>query len=247
MNNIVSERDYVSIFLNYIRHPYGPFCTDFFAHSQTLPGNLEQKYGCDGIIIFVGQHGIKIGMFEAKVIKGHFDSIVGINPNTISRFQRQINKQCTINPAIAVWEMFINKGDTAGRQFDLNGSTCVKLAIARTHVIQGNRWQYGDLNSICQVSYLRNNNSPVNLEQIIFEIMNCNFGKFIPKTIKNIPLYGEGKEQLNIPIIEENATSEDYSNINDFLIKSKLFSYTIVDIRKYKRERRELSISNILL
>jgi len=241
-NNIVSERDYVSIFLNYIRHPYGPLNNTFFAHAQTLPSNMEQGLGCDGIIIFRGQNGIKIGLFEAKVIKTYWDSTTG-RPR-ISRFQRQLNKQVLINPRIAVWEIFINK-DINEQYFDALGSTCVKLDEVRNYVIANRTWRLQDLYSVCNTSYLNNNSVPVNIKQIVNEILNCKFGTLINPNINEVKLFNENSE-IMIPIISEKVTPEEVNKINIFLEQSNICNYIYVDVTSYMRERIDQAINSIL-
>lgn len=86
-NFIVSERDYVSLLLSFLKYPDGPFKNNPNVHSQTLDSHLEQKFGCDGVILFKQNDNYRIGMFEAKVYKNDFDSLVGKLKN-ISRFQR---------------------------------------------------------------------------------------------------------------------------------------------------------------
>lgn len=234
--HIVSERDYVSSLLNFIRYPFGPFHHLSLAHSQTLNGSLEQRLGADGIIIFKKSNNYKIGIFEAKIIKTRWDSTVGRRAGT-SRFQRQIENQRKINPEIAVWEMFFNNNHSQV-QFDKIGSTCVKRDIALSYKKSSKLWKFQDLEKLTMDSYFSNSNVPINLEQIIQEILSCKFGQILNYKSEGIQFYADSNE-IRIPLIrtqlsDNNIRIEEYKAIDKFLKNSDLFSYTHIDLDSYE-------------
>ena len=49
---INGERDYVSNLLSHIRRPFGYLYPASLGIAYTLPNKLEQKFGCDAIVIF---------------------------------------------------------------------------------------------------------------------------------------------------------------------------------------------------
>ncbi len=237
---IVSERDYVSNLLTFMKYPFGPFSSYSFAHSQTMPANLEQKYGVDGIIIFKSGDIYKIGVFEAKMIKYEWDTMA--NP-TISRFQRQLNNQLTINANIAVWEMFINR-NIVNTSLDALGSTCVKPSTARTISRKNLKWSFKDLFTLFDKSSMINGHKPLNLYDIVYSMLECSFGISLKYSPSGIPLY-ENKE-INIPLIREKATQEDIIKISSFLAESKFCSYTHINLNEELAIRRSITIKEIL-
>jgi hypothetical protein len=237
---IVSERDYISNLLTFIKYPFGPFSSYSFAHSQTMPANLEQKFGADGILIFKIGNEYKIGVFEAKMIKYGWDTMA---TPTISRFQRQLNNQLTINRNIAVWEMFLNK-NIVNRSLDAFGSTCVKPATARTIIRRNPKWSYKDLFNLFHTSSTINGNIPLNLYDIIYSMLECSFGTLLNYSPNGISLYENN--EINIPLIRENATQEDIESINSFLAQSKFCSYTHIDLNEELAIRRSITIKDIL-
>jgi hypothetical protein len=248
LNNIVSERDYVSNFLNFIRYPFGPLVDYKMVHSQTLNGSLEQKYGADGIIIFKKGNKYKIGVFEAKIVKQRWDSTVGRRRNT-SRFQRQLFKQKTLSSKIAVWEMFFNI-DNNNIEFDDLGSTCVKRDIALAYKKKSRLWSYSDLENLVLESYKSNKNEPINIEQIIREMLTCNFGGIFDYQEDGVSFYAENGE-VKIPLIKqydgrENMVMEMKEEIKIFLQNSKLHSYTHIDLDNLTVVKREMNIVKIL-
>lgn len=244
-NFIVSERDYISIFLNFIRYPYGPFSNHRFTHSQTLPGSAEQKYGCDGIIIFKRDNQYKIGVFEAKVIKKRWDSLTGKAPR-ISRFQNQIHKQAGINSGIAVWEMFLNKDNTK-QQFDALGSTCVKRDIACAYKKTTPLWTYKDLEDLAFDSFAANHNQVINIESIISEILTCTFGNVFTYNPKGIELYTDTiAPEITIPLIGGELSPDDPDKITNFLRESNFYSYTHIDLNQCKEVSRQITISELI-
>ena len=248
LNNFVSERDYVSNFLNFIRYPCGPFGNYKIAHSQTLNGSLEQRYGADGILIFKKGNKYKIGVFEAKIVKKRWDSTIGRKRNT-SRFQRQLTNQNKLNQNIAVWEMFLNIHNTK-TQFDSLGSTCIKRNVALAYTKQNKLWSYSDLENLALRSYNLNSNRPVNIEQIISEMLYCTFGRVFEYQESGINFYAE-EEDLKIPLINqlddrENIAFEIHTKIEKFLKESKLYSYTHIDLDTQIVVERKINIDRIL-
>jgi hypothetical protein len=249
LNNIVSERDYVSNFLNFIRYPFGPFGNSKIAYSQTLNGSLEQKYGADGIIIFKKGNEYKIGVFEAKIVKQRWDSTIGRRPNT-SRFQRQLLKQIKLNSNIAVWEMFFNIHNNKF-QFDNFGSTCVKRDIALAYQKKNKLWSYFDLENLALDSYKSNQNIPINIEQIIREMLTCKFGSIFDYREDGVSFYAENGK-VKIPLIKqydgrENMALKMKVEIKNFLKNSKLHSYTHIDLDNQTVVNREMNIVKILM
>jgi hypothetical protein len=217
-------------------------------HSQTLNGSLEQKYGADGIIIFKKGNKYKIGVFEAKIVKQRWDSTVGRRRNT-SRFQRQLFKQKTLSSKIAVWEMFFNI-DNNNIEFDDLGSTCVKRDIALAYKKKSRLWSYSDLENLVLESYKSNKNEPINIEQIIREMLTCNFGGIFDYQEDGVSFYAENGE-VKIPLIKqydgrENMVMEMKEEIKIFLQNSKLHSYTHIDLDNLTVVKREMNIVKIL-
>lgn len=223
---IVSERDYVSILLNFLRYPFGPFVNFSFVHAQTLQGKLEQKYGCDGIIIFKYGNSYKIGMFEAKLIKDPWDSYV--KKTGKSRFQSQIDRQKILIPEITVWEMFFNGYET-NLTLDSKGSTCVKSDLAFSYCKSYIRWTYKDLFKLLKDSFSSNSNRPLNLEQIIEEMFTRNIGKEIIYSDEGCTLYKDNKD-IKIPLLKGEFNPYSADKIDKFLRENKIFSYTHFDL-----------------
>ncbi len=222
---IVCERDYVSNFSSFIRFPNGPFGKINVGHCQTNPSNIETNFGIDGIIILKNDSKVHIGVFEAKIIKDDWDSTVG-KTKSISRFGRQLNKQKhnITNSKIAKWEMFLNNSINED-YLDKSGSTCVKFEFADKFKKTGKtiKWSRSDLNSLLKHSYIDNLKIPINIEQIIHEMISGKFGSGIPE--KDDITINKLKVPLNIP---DGYTKE----IESFLIGSELSYYMIFDVSK---------------
>ncbi|RZK38536.1 MAG: hypothetical protein EOO61_07885, partial [Hymenobacter sp.] len=182
---IISERDYVSNLATHIRYPLGAYCSgnldsagNFLNRvrfpykrsprfvSVTSAPNIEQEYGCDGIIIFSFDHGKgkvlhRVGMYEAKWPRLKKNSALIVNgwddigwrpvskkrippPPKIykSRFTNEIlRQQALVHSGIVVWEQFFCQKDVLYRDanFRLYGSTCIWHEHAHRYLVD-NPW-----------------------------------------------------------------------------------------------------------
>jgi len=178
-HRIISERDYVSNLATHIRYPFGALCTNRLAdHGRQLtnvwpcPGprfisvtsapNIEQVYGCDGIIIFSSDLGTRgtlhrVGMYEAKwprlhphtaAILNKWDDI-GWRPLTRkkkprppqvfkSRFTNELLRQLPLARAgVVVWEQFFCQLEVLRQNLEFRrfGSTCVLHEQALAYLV----------------------------------------------------------------------------------------------------------------
>lgn len=227
---IVSERDYVSMFSNLIRHPLGIFSSGNFAHVQTFNSVTEQLIGCDGIIIFKLGEIAKIGVYESKVIKKEWDTL---NSKKESRFTTQLDRQNSIVfiKSIAVWEMFFNKEKFSSPlplPFFNDFSTCIKhedafnfLSTKRT--TRNGKWSYKELENLIKIN-------TTNIYEIIYEILTCNWGLRLDITDKGCEIGESRNEKIYAPIFNMNSKNSSIVSIQEFLKKVGLKSYCLIDL-----------------
>lgn len=192
-NLLISERDYVSRFTTLAMYPNGikKGRTSIFT-SQTLPSIYEQKFGCDGILIFKKSNEVKVGMFEAKWPRmrkaedygttkiTHWDNVVG----STSRFSSELKRQSKISKNVVIWEMFFNDSvPVVSLPFDAKGSACVLLDVAEDYDLKirkrsSKAWTKKDLKALLNQNISKS--KPKNIQELLVEMLTCNIGKKIP-------------------------------------------------------------------
>jgi len=215
---LVSERDYVTQFNSLIRYPngiLGPFIN--LIHSQTLNGRIEQKIGCDSIMIFKFLNGFKIGVFEAK-----YPRYISVNRNILyadwdsnNRFNTQLLRQQVLRrkfPKITIWEHFIDNGATGSIKtpfIDSEGSSIILFDDIQSQ-ISSTKWGFQKLKNILSVS-------GINIETLIDKILAHEVGGFIePSQNNTILLQAETLESG----IEDTSISESEETVEDDLNQS---------------------------
>lgn len=242
VGTLVSERDYVTAFLQHTKYPFGIINNANFSYSQTLPQTIEQKYGVDAIIILKYKEKYHIGVFEAKVLKTDYPMDNIYSGATKSRFTEQLEKQAKINDNIFVWEMLFHGKYDEKTYFDEFGSTCIERKYAASHSISKSRqtWTFSEFKKVCIASYKKRNNRPLNIYEIILKMLDGTLGKGISPSNDGIMLFKEREEETdNISDIKENFYSIpiiksfdqiDIHQINQFLIWSKINNYVYFDL-----------------
>lgn len=202
---IVDEPDYVSNFTREVRQNANNQGYNCFTHAQALPKPIEQKLGCDAILLFkvTDNEGIdtyKVGLFEAKwprVIKNPnqaWDSLQG----NVSHFSSQIHRQHPYRKQAVIWEMFFLEAlpGQAYLNFDIDGSSCVRHDPAHSHAQNVNpTWSNSDLNSVFATDC-------ENIQHIIQDIIMCQEGS---------PLNGDGNGTVILNSDENDEDSVDFN------------------------------------
>lgn len=236
LKNITSERDYVSNLATHLRFPLGPFFPFKFAHARTLQQGLEQKFGCDSIVIFRKNGEAKVGLFEAKWPRYFFvpsykwDSL---KSNGNSRFSSQIIRQRNWSRSGAViWEMFFNesKPGVVNTPFDQFGSSCLLHKDANYYFTTYKKsssilWNNNDLVSILPLA--------MSFKRIVFNILRCNYGKIFTVEKNSINIKSKVKdEEYKIPIYskETGPFGMEDSTIRDFMEETGIDNYIIIDL-----------------
>jgi len=240
---INGERDFVSNLLGQIRKPFGLLSSFSLGIAYTLPNKIEQKYGCDAIMIFrLDNKDAKIALFESKLPRyltapnAEWDSIytkMGSKFYNISRFTSQLERQKVLkNSGVFLFELFINEDPKHLNKipnYDAQGSNCVSFDHAwqeyKINKISPNiKWNNSDLDSLLS--------EKLNIFNIVDEMLKCNKGSRFSINNYEITIEDEGTNQLLVPIPRENQYSENKLKITDFMIENGLQNYMYIDIRK---------------
>lgn len=227
---IQNEVDYVSTLMAYIRlffrsqklaRQIGGFKIDISkGTSQVLSRSLEQKFGCDALIIFRARNKAKVCMFEAKYPKiksyGYWDwhqddkNYTNWQKQQISHFHHQLKRQEKWDKAAFIWELFINDcyPSNSLNFLDNYGSTCIwhKDAYAYSQDYIGDEYNYKT-----KKTELWNNRhlkdclerlpyKPLNLEKILTTVLSKHEDKEIRINDDLISLKSEDEEEINIPL-----------------------------------------------
>jgi len=237
---IVSERDYVSTLSTHLRHPFGPFCNFKLCAAQTLRGKKESALGCDAIIIFHLEAGIKIGLFEAKLPRyqtlphANWDSIYKSKKSknySKSRFSTQLEKQNTWSQSGAIiWELIINEAEPGKsiNNFDPNGASCVThehayKMLKTTKKSSSVLWTNNDLAQLLK--------EKLNFQNLIWDILSCKRGKAFQNR-SSVELITDA-DKIQIPIVSVANFNEMRSEIESFLIQNQLTTYFSFDLRQF--------------
>jgi hypothetical protein len=259
-NRIISERDYVSRLMTHAMYPLGPATPNglIFWIAQTLPYNLEVKFGCDAIIIFKSGNEVKLGMFEAKWPRLNKSNDYWDKTNThgVSRFNAELKRQNKWIKDVVIWEMFFNEkpvGSTFLR-YDKYASSCVWHAYAYNHGLKIKKtWKRRDIHSV--FINRDKHNSATNIKEVLYQLLICNKGK--RKSIVNNKITIENRIDGNtqdIPILKgitnnsNDINSIDADNITEivnFMKDVGLKNYIFIDLDTLKNEWREMAFFKI--
>jgi len=239
LEQITSERDYVSNLLSHFRFPLGPFSKCSLVKAKTNPNNIEQIFGADSMIIFKLQDGVKVGMFEAKwprLIKESnyaWDSFItsGTSENKgKSRFTTQLKRQLdNKNSGIVFWEQFFieEKPGVSSNGFDKLGSSCILLNDAHKCFIKNKgsdetiKWSNSDFPELLKKGK--------NIQQIFEQILLCKLGKKMKVKDGKIQLLKSN--EMEIPIIESEGLNKDnIEAIKTFMKENGIINYLSIDL-----------------
>lgn len=254
-NRIADERDYLSRIVTHFNYPFGIFNQFFFNHmkfqskwfAKVNNGHQERKFGCDSMIVFRVNNKIKVGLFEAKwprVIKDpNYQWDYNQKSTKTSHFTNQILRQSKWTSYAAIWEMFFyeEKVGTFNRPFDKNASTCVRHSFANSLVSSTPSlqtiWNNNDLTTLiqsAQTTSFDGGTKQTNIEQIIFDILTCSFGKpidigpndrtFTLTSIDNV-------ENASCPIISMSEDNDSNQIIEGFMSENGLSFFQQLNIQ----------------
>lgn len=206
---VVSERDYMSTLSTRIRDAWKPIGTAY-AYSTTLPGNIEQAFGCDTLIVLHDDEGAKVCLIEAKwprvATKPSYkwDQLQKQKGKTtrVSHFSSQIARQQSLLPDAVVAEMFLLESPPGTRSSVLDdfGSTLVLQKTAhsfdssrRTATLPWSNMAFWELMGYAGKKKL-------NLEQLVYGLVCCDIGKPLPIVNGEVTLASSGdQEKIKIP------------------------------------------------
>jgi hypothetical protein len=247
---VVNERDYMSRFVTLLQHPFGvlssrfsPFRSTVFAN--TLPGALEQRFGCDVLLVFRNRQNIKIVCIECKYL--HYTSKIDDWDSPIkgqaSHFMSQIDRQQQlVRQGVGVSEMLFN--DLATRTtkggLDLLGSSVIEHDIAIDYVnkvilprTKPNCWKWGDIEQAAsnQIS----GHSAANIGNFISRVLTCTIGEQFELTSRTNSSHTItiGRRRIEIPIpniIEGQGEENIATRVTEFMRSAGLRVYAIFQI-----------------
>lgn len=237
---ITSERDYVSRLVTFISFPFGPFIRANFALARSLTHSEEQKFGCDGLIIFKNNTEVKVGLFEAKwpryFIKSNYpwDKPTA---NASSRFSSQLTRQNNWTQSAAIWNMFFNESKVGNINppFDTNGSACIWHDVAYNYMNANNLmnrvWKNNDLINLLnnRPTNFRNPNYSTNLRHIIFNILDCRKGIIhnIGDRDTSFIITSKDEKEVEIPILFD--FEDQQLTIESFFEETGLRYYALIE------------------
>lgn len=228
---IADERDYVSRMVTHMNYPFGILTDVIFEnlliksewYAQVNSSSIEQKFGCDFMIVFEVNNQVKVALIEAKWPR------VIINPsycwdyiqksNKISHFTDQIIRQSNWISHAFIWEMFFyeESPNIHRNPFDKYASTCIPhpfaLGAIKSNSNLNNLWDNNDLIDLIQTTQLNgyNGSNETNIYTMVFNLLNCNYGNPININPNDSFFYlksNDNEEQVQVPILEfkqENA------------------------------------------
>lgn len=180
---IADERDYVSRLVTYfdLVNLYKISSNSLFTNwgARVNPSEYERLFGCDSMIVFKTKTSIKVGLFEAKLIKdknSKWDYFQNKDKKKGSHFTSQIDRQAKWSHQATIWEMFFleKKVGISFLPFDDFGSTCIRHEFAvkfnKSRVNNSNIWDSKDLKEM--VDFEKNcTKEEVNLYEVIKDIL----------------------------------------------------------------------------
>lgn len=217
---IYKEDTYTVLFTEYLNQELMGVAP-ISVYAEQMDRTRENKYGCDGIIIFQSNNEAKVGMFEAKwPMRVNWDYQQGQHP---SHFTDQLNRQCQFKDDFAIWEMFYSsKNHTQSWTTSNQGSTCTWHD--ETHDFQrGNinnrNWTRTDLAKMIGVH-------GKDIYQIIYSIIICAKGRR-HKVDSNAVKIEIDNSSHEIPLINNEIEEEQNEEIiRTFLRKNNLGFYS---------------------
>lgn len=211
---VISEPDYMSTLSSRIRDAWTTIGAAY-AYSRTLPGDIEQAFGCDTLVILHDDKGAKVCLIEAKWPR------VATKPShkwdqlqkqkgkktKVSHFSSQIARQQLLLPDAVVVEMFLIESPPGTTSFVLDefGATLVLQKEARSfdssRRIATLPWSNIDFWELMGYA----GNKKLNLEQLVYGLACCDIGKPLPIVNGEITIASSGdKGKIKIPTSLEN-------------------------------------------
>lgn len=252
-NRISDERDYVSRMVTHFNYPFGIFNQFLFTHikfqskwfSKVNNGHYERKFGCDSMIVFKVNNKIKVGLFEAKwprlIVSPNHPWDYTQKSTKTSHFTNQITRQSKWTNQAAIWEMFFyeEKVGVFNPPFDKNASTCVRHKFAQAlvnstpslHII----WNNVDVTNLIQSEQTKtfNGTNETNLNEIIFDILTCSFGRPIvikPDDRTFVLTSNDEEERARCPIIDMTTDEDSNQQVEGFMAENGLSFFQQVNI-----------------
>jgi hypothetical protein len=186
---VVSERDYMSALSVRIRDAWKPL-GKAYAYSKTLPGDAEQTFGCDTLIVIHDDVGAKICLLEAKwprvVSKpahkwDHLQREKG-KSGKVSHFSSQIGRQRLALPDAFVGEMFLCESfpGTPSSLLDEYGSTIVshKQALSYDLTRRNSAAIWSNIDFWELIGYA--GKRKLNLGRLVYGLASCEIGAPLP-------------------------------------------------------------------
>lgn len=259
---VVSEPDYVSTLMGYIRlflrssqlakkiysfENQKSYLDHFNCH--VLNKTLEQNFGCDALIIFRANNKAKVCMFEAKSPRLNsnrsWDKLQ--DSNNISHFHDQLTRQKNWSKTAAIWELFINDSPpgVSLKGFDKYGSTCIWHHEAYAYSINNIKSHHYDMNSgkasFWTNYHLKNcinelTSNSLNLEDILNSILFGKTGKEIEVKDNSILLKPEEGKTIRIPVIIDEIKELCPQILEDTGVKHFLF----IELENISFDRTEI-------
>jgi hypothetical protein len=229
---IVSERDYVSNLTSGIRNYWDHHGLPCFCHSQTLPSNQEQKFGCDAIIIIRRGNEAKVCLFEAKWPRLTDRSRTWDRVNSgVSHFSSQLERQSDWTGEAAIWELFMleHRIDNEPDYFDPWAATCIwhheAYPFDNTYRDQSTSWNDDDLSDLAE----RARSRPKNIKAMVERAARCNEGEYLPIESRNVRITSDNDEDsIEVPA-GLNGMEEE---VEAFCLETGISNFLAIEIKK---------------
>lgn len=184
-NLITGENDYTSVLLRNLRQQINCYSrTGLHATAFKLNQSGERKTGSDAAIIIESNGEYKVALFEAKWPRftAKVDDWDSVPIGGISHFTSQLQRQSTISPHYAVFEMFYSEcpnGRSPGKLIQF-GSTCVwhrdiNAVLPSRSVTQP--WKKPDVLALAPM---------LSIFVVIFEVAICSEGNPVKTDLKSL-------------------------------------------------------------
>lgn len=185
--HVVDERDYVSNLTSGIRNYWESNHVPAYVHSQNLPRQQENIFGCDALILVKINDRFKLCLFEAKYPRFpsdqnyQWDYFQG--STNVSHFSDQITRQARWRHIAAIWELFVLESAPGKkfRGFDMWGSTCIwhEDALRYDHADKqpNELWNNVHLENLkAAVNKRFPNGRQMNLFEMLMSVLSCKAG-----------------------------------------------------------------------
>lgn len=205
----MSERDYMSTLSTRIRDAWLPVGRAY-AYSKTLPGGVEQAFGCDTLVMIYDDDGAKICMIEAKwprvAIKPSYrwDKLQKVKGavKQVSHFSDQLSRQRLVLPDVFVAEMFLLESTpgTKSSLLDEYGATLVPHECAMkfdaTHRQKHVPWSNQDFWELIGFSRKKT----MNIYDLMHGLASCQIGQPLPIVGGEVAISASGvPKSISIP------------------------------------------------